>query len=160
PFKLLELGASKISSDFIDAFREAIIINEVLEPLTRYSLIRLDVNSIVYSIHRLVQEVVKDELGENERQIWAEKVVKAVSITFPFVNFENWPNCDQLLPHAKSTAKLIEIYVFEFEEAVHLLNQTASYCKERAQYSEAESLFKSAIQIGEKVFGIEHPKFA
>jgi hypothetical protein len=39
----------------------------------------MDVESQTYSMHHMVQEVVKDQLGEAQQAQWAERVVRAVA---------------------------------------------------------------------------------
>ena len=66
PLELLTEGASQLGPVLAEALatsEDPLVLNEALEPLTRYSLIRLDVDTQTYSIHRMVQEVVKDQMG-------------------------------------------------------------------------------------------------
>jgi tetratricopeptide (TPR) repeat protein len=114
--------------------------------------------SIVRStnIHRVVQEVLKDELDKDQRREWAERAVRAVNSAFPSPEFPNWPDCERLLPHAKACAAIIEEFSFEFEHAARLLNKTAFYIDDRAQYVEAEPLYQRALAIREKALGPEH----
>ena len=46
------------------------------------------------------------------------------------------------------------------EEAADLLNITASYLYDVAQYPEAEPLYQRALAIRERVLGAEHPDTA
>jgi len=88
PLNLLIKGASHMGPASADLLAEAkddpLVLDELLEPLTRYSLIRRDVAAHSYSIHRLVQEVVKDELDVATRRLWAERVVRMVNASIPF----------------------------------------------------------------------------
>ncbi len=47
-----------------------------------------------------------------------------------------------------------------FPEAGRLLNEVGYYLYYRAQYGEAEPLYRRAISIGEKTLGPEHPNLA
>ena len=57
-------------------------------------------------------------------------------------------------------ARLIEEHDLAFAESARLLNEAANYSFERAQYPEAEPLFKRALAIRERVFGAEHSDVA
>ena len=82
PLELLTEGASQLGPVLAEALatsEDPLALNEALEPLTRYSLIRFDVDTQTYSIHRMVQEVVKDQMGVEQQAEWAERVVRAVA---------------------------------------------------------------------------------
>ena len=161
PCELLAEGASQLgpvlSAALADANEDRLIISETLEPLTRYSLISRDLDSSTYTIHRLVQEVLKSGMDEPTCRLWAERTIRALNQSFPNPEFANWPLCDRLLPHAQAAAKIIEELCFEFQEAARLLNKAGYYLNGRAQYAEAEPLCKRALAICEKVLGLDHP---
>jgi hypothetical protein len=82
PLELLTQGASHLGPVLSEVLARAtddpLIVDETLEPLTRYSLIHRDVDAQTYSMHRLVQEVVKDKMDAATRQLWAERAVRMV----------------------------------------------------------------------------------
>ena len=164
PVELISEGASELgpalSAALANVKDDPLLLDKVLEPLTRYCLVRRDLDSRTYSIHRLVQEVTRDEMDEDTRRVWAERVVHGVDQTFPPVEFANWPLIDGLLPHAKRASELIEQWNFESEEAARLLNQLACYLDDRAQYAEAEPLYERALAMSEKALGSDHPDVA
>jgi len=164
PFELFVLGAPKLgrrlSKALAGAANEPTKVNDLLEPLTRYSLVRIDPDGRTYTIHRLVQEVLRDRMFGLARARWAERAVRVVNAAFPEVEFKTWPLCDRLIAHAKAAAGLVETYRFDFEEAGRLLNQAGYYLRERARYAEAEPLYRRALEIVEKALGPEHPDVA
>ena len=87
PVELLILGAAELgpalSKALEDAADDPLVVNEVLEPLSRYSLIRHDTDSDTFSVHRLVQEVIQANLNADGRRAWAERTVNALSASFP-----------------------------------------------------------------------------
>jgi tetratricopeptide (TPR) repeat protein len=155
PLELITKGKSKLgpalSVALADVDDDPLTLNQVLEPLTRYSFIRLDSDSQTYSIHRLVQEVLKDGMDVDTQRLWAERSICALNQAFPIVEFKNWPLCERLLPHAKAAAKLIEKWDITFAKAGRLLNQVAVYNSERGQYADAELLIKRSLAIREKL---------
>jgi hypothetical protein len=151
-----ELG-SALSAALADVDNDPLLLNKVLEPLTRYSLIRFDSDLQTYNIHRLVQEVLKGGMDTDTQRLWAERTVCALNQAFPYVEFNNWALCERLLPHAKVTSKLIEEWDITFEKAGRLLNQAAFFSYKRGQYADAELLFKQSLAIEEKALGPDHP---
>jgi tetratricopeptide (TPR) repeat protein len=162
PFELIIKGAPELGdtiSSAIDGIeKDPLVLDELLLPLSRYSLISRDAST--YSIHRLVQAVIRDRLGKEVGRIWAERIVKAVNSAFPSVEFQNWHLCERLIPHAQAGDELIKKYDFEFMEAAFLLNQAGGYLDERALYSEAEPMYRRALEIREKSLGKDHPSVA
>ncbi len=162
PFELIIRGAPELGETITSAIegleKDPLVLDELLLPLTRYSLITRDASA--YSIHRLEQVVIRDRMGKDAERVWAERTVKAIKRAFPSVEFSNWHLCERLIPHAQAGAELIRKYKFEFEEAAGLLNEAGTYQYERALYSEAETMFRRALEIKEKSLGKDHPDVA
>jgi tetratricopeptide (TPR) repeat protein len=163
PLELLILGRTALTPAIQEALgdgEDELALAELLEPLTRYSLIRKDVNSQSYSIHRLVQEVVKDILDADKRKQWNERVVRAVQKAFPTVEYTNWVLCERMLAQAEAAYGIIEQFAFEFEEVVNLLNKTGPYLYKRARYEKAEPLLVKALEMSKRSLGEEHMSVA
>ena len=156
PLELLTEGASQLGPA-LATYEDPLTLNEALEPLTRYSLIRLDVDTQTYSIHRMVQEVVKDQMGVVQQAQWAERVVRAVAQSFPEVDYQTWPRCERLIPHALVCAVYIDHWSMTFSEARNMLFQTGYYFCQRGQYREAEPHWTGYLAICEQALGPEHP---
>ena len=95
PYELLIAGGASLGSLLASALaaadkeEERFVISEVLEPLSQYSLIRVEPDIDSYTIHRLVQEVVKAEMDEESRQLWAERTMAAVTQAFPDAEYSH-----------------------------------------------------------------------
>lgn len=134
--------------------------DSVIAQLLRFSLISRYADDRLFTIHRLVQAVVKDRLAEPVRYLWSIRVVQAVADIFPAVQFETWALCERYLVQAQTCVSLIGAWGLEFSNAARLLNQTAAYLRHRARYTEAEPLYLRAIVIWRKTLGTEHPHLA
>jgi len=99
-------------------------------------------------------------MKDDEKRIWAERVVRAVNLTFPDPKFENWHLIARIMPHALICAGFIDEWDFEFEDAALLLNQAGVYQYHWAEYEEAEKLYTRALAIYEKSLDSEHPDVA
>lgn len=66
PFELIIKGVPELGETISTAIKgiekDPLVLDELLLPLTRYSLITRDARA--YSIHRLVQAVIRDGLGK------------------------------------------------------------------------------------------------
>jgi len=154
-----ELGPV-ISSALADVESLPVVLFDVLEPLTQYSLITHDTGNHTYDIHRLVQAVLRDGMDEDAQRLWAERAVKAVNRAFPEIEYKNWKLCDKLLPHAQKCEEYIKQWDLENEASAKLLNSTGNYLSERARFEECELFFNRALKIREKVLDSNHPDIA
>ncbi len=164
PLELITTGASELGEDISKALSgfndDPLLLDELLAPLTQYSLITRDISTRTYSIHRLLQAVIRNRLGVDTQRQWAERIVRSINSVFPDIEISNWYLCNRLLPHAMVCAGLIDQWGFEFKEAARLLNEAGNYKFELAQYVESEQLYKRALAIREKSLGEEHPDVA
>jgi tetratricopeptide (TPR) repeat protein len=157
PLELLTEGASQLGLVIASMLStgDPLALNEALEPLSRYSLIRLDVDTQTYSIHRMVQEVLKDQMEAELQGKWAECIVRAVEQSFPEVDYQMWTRCERLIPHALLCVAHIDHWDMTFVEARKLLTQSGIYLFQRGQYRESEALFQQTLAICERVLGPE-----
>ncbi len=157
PEEILTEGASSLGPVLAPVTADPFRLNQALEALRAYSLVRRDPKEKTLSIHRLVQAVLQETLEEKERHIWRERVMLAVNAAFPHAKHNTWSQRERLLSQALLAAQFIETDQFISEKAGHLLDKTASYLHERALYAEAEPLYLRGLQIFEQHLGPEHP---
>ncbi len=74
-----------------------------------YSFIRRDGENRILSIHKLVQEVQRDELSSNENKTYDERAVNAVYEAFPEVEYANWKACERIIGCALVCAEYMEL---------------------------------------------------
>jgi tetratricopeptide (TPR) repeat protein len=165
PLDLVRRGAPELGTALalalVDVDDDPTILDEILEPLTQYSLIRRDIDDESYAIHRLVQMVLKHQMDEVARRQWAERCVRALNRTFPNSReITAWPSCERLLPHALVCAEFVRKVGLTSPEASLLCNQAGVYLHERGRYQEAEPLHQQALAIREQALGPQHPDVA
>ena len=164
PLELIAHGAKELgpalSTSLTDVESDPVSLNKVLEPLSKYSLISLDPVHRTYSIHRMVQAVLKDKMDSDTRRHWTERTIKAVEKAFPDVEFKVWDICEIMIPHAKFCLELIQKSNLEFQEAARLLNKAGEYLGERALFAEARQFFEQALDVRKKILEKNHPDLA
>jgi tetratricopeptide (TPR) repeat protein len=157
PEEIFSKGAKELGETLCSAAESPIGLSDAIEEAARFSLLRRHPDTRTISLHRLVQAVLIDEMGGDTRRMWAERAVWALNEVFPNVEYSAWHVCGRLISHAQILALLIDEYGFNFPEAARLMNQAGYYLKQRAQYADAESLYRRALDIREKALGVEHP---
>ena len=95
PYELILEGASDLGEPLAPALASPAggdyALNKLLTPLARYSLVRRDPEARTYSVHRLVQAVLLDELTASTRKDLAERAVQVLDRAFPDVKYADWP---------------------------------------------------------------------
>ncbi len=147
PEELITGGAAEIGPVLQPVASDIMELDDTIAVLLNYSLIRRNLDRNTLTIHRLVQDVLKDSLDLDTQRQWAERIVRTVNLVFPQVTFDTWQKCQRLLPHAQTCATLIEQWHFTFSETAQLLTKTGYYLRERAQYAEAEPILVQALDI-------------
>ncbi|MDJ0708292.1 MAG: tetratricopeptide repeat protein [Leptolyngbyaceae cyanobacterium MO_188.B28] len=170
PFELLTQGGSQLGDALAEALADAaedpLVINEVLEPLCTYSLIRVDLEDRTYSIHRLVQEVARAEMEmEQTHQLWLNRAVLAANQLLPEDmhdsveyqdNYKNWPLLGRLANHGKVLAQVCEDLAYKSLEAAHFLDDIGSFLREQGKYTIAEPLLQQAYQLRQHLIEGDH----
>jgi tetratricopeptide (TPR) repeat protein len=159
PEEIVAKGASDLGLN-LQIVVDPIQLDSAIAVLSSFSLVHRNADLKSLSIHRLVQEVLKDGMGEDIQRQWIERVVRAVNKAFPDVAFVTWPDCQRCLPQALICAELIERLNITLPEAARLLDQAGLYLTEFAQYKQAEPLLQRALAIREYVLGTENPSTA
>jgi tetratricopeptide (TPR) repeat protein len=160
PEEIITEGASVFPPVLRSVATDAFQLNEAMEVLRRFSLVRRNLEAKVLTIHRLVQAVLKDRMDEQTREQWAALTVRAVNAAFPEVTFSTWQRSRQYLSHALACAGIIDEYRFTFPEAARVLTQVGWYMREHAHFTQAEPLLKRALMLSETTLGAEHPATA
>jgi tetratricopeptide (TPR) repeat protein len=156
PEELFAESASELGPILEPVASDLSSLNTAIRELLKYSLVQRDPEANALSIHRLVQEVLKEEMDEETQRVWAERAVRSVRHVFPNPEYSNWDICRQYLLHAQICSALIEQYNLLFTEAAGLLNRLGYYLWQRGEYEQVESLHQRALTINEEVLGSEN----
>jgi tetratricopeptide (TPR) repeat protein len=156
PEELFPKSAAKLGPLLEQIVSDLSSLNTAIRELFKYSLVYRDPEAKALSIHRLVQQVLKDQMDEETQRQWAERAVRAVNNVFPNPEYTNWNTCRQYLLQAQVCIALIEQYDLLFTEAANLLIKMGQYLLQRGEYEQVESLQQRALAIREQVLGPEH----
>ncbi len=105
PRSFLEESAEHLPKPLAATVSDALALNDAVAPRRRYSLIQD--GDAGWSVHRLVQGVVRDRLDDVATMSWVEAAVGLANYAFPSgitTNPDSWPTCARLLPHALAAA--------------------------------------------------------
>ena len=117
-----------------------------------------------FSVHRLVQAVTRERLGEEACAVWAEIALRLVESAFLFDEDDEstWPSCARLLPHALTTIDYGEAWRVAAEETGRPLDHIGGYFQVSVQFSTAHTvhlaeLCKRALAIAGVTYSTSPP---
>jgi tetratricopeptide (TPR) repeat protein len=155
PEELLMKGARELGDVLAPIAEDNYQLDQAFADLRAYSLLTRDPQSQTLMVHRLVQAVLRDSMSIEMQQQWMLRVVQVVNVAFSGIEFEDWPTCERLLPHALICATWIEQIPF-VPVTARLLNQVGYYLINRGRYKVAEQLLKHSLAICEQELGFMH----
>jgi Tfp pilus assembly protein PilF len=161
PLKLLSDGGAELPESLATVASDAVSLEEAVNALRRYSLV--DVREDAFSVHRLVQAVIRERLDEENRKIWAGAAVLLLNAAFEFKkeDLQTWSECSRLLPHVIATTSHAETLKVSLPETAWLLNELGRYLSNaRAQFNDAKRMYERALVIDELIYGQDHPETA
>ncbi|MGH9934765.1 MAG: FxSxx-COOH system tetratricopeptide repeat protein [Blastocatellia bacterium] len=158
-------GAGHLPETLAAAVADELAFDDIVAAFRRYSLVEVSAEQNSFTVHRLVQTVMRARMTDEENAKWAEAALRLVNEAFPGGDFheqpETWPLCGELLPHALSLTEHAETLGVAKEETASLLMRIAAYLRFiLAQYPKAREIVERALQIDEAAFGSDHPSVA
>ena len=168
PFNLFTQGAAELGEPLATALADAaddpLELYDLLNPLGSYSLVRVEPESQSFSLHRLVQEVIRAELGDAGCQNWVEPLFKAMSQLLPEktkdLEYQDWPALAPLVNHVQELASHCQQRDIASTEAADVFHVMGAYLLARGQYALADLLLQKALDLRRNLLGDEHEDIA
>ncbi len=121
PEEILTRGASVLGPVLGEVAAHPLAFNQALQVLRQYSLLTRDADRDTdipqLSMHRIMQEVIQDEMDESTHRLWAERTVRAVALALPSLEWQ------VIQPHVRVCLHHIERWHMTFAEAEQLQQQ-------------------------------------
>jgi tetratricopeptide (TPR) repeat protein len=100
-------------------------------------------------------------VSDNEKNSSLELALQILNVKLPSPDWDQagWQLWEQLAPHYRTLLGHLRNHPLE-AKATRVMNDLASWLENRAEYDEAELLYRQALAILEKALGPEHPNVA
>ncbi len=161
PRGILAKGVARLPEPLASALGNPSATARATSALRRYSLMAVEPDAL--SVHRLVQQVVRDGMSDDECQVWWGCAAYLLAIAMPqdlLTNPAVWSTVGRLLPHIRAVIRA-EMEAGSAADAVgHILDHAGIYLQIRAQFAEAAEMLRQAVQVGEEALGPDHPDVA
>ncbi|MEO0685949.1 MAG: tetratricopeptide repeat protein, partial [Cyanobacteria bacterium J06649_11] len=151
----IDIGINLDDYDDLDedeALAESMMLMErLLEPLRRYSLIKALGQAPLFNIHRMVQAVVLDNISrENIAQCLKYLGSSLMNYLNSLYDHNRWGGNMVLFPHLNPFLKHTEKENFINSDVVHIVRKFATMLSERGDFSNAESMYKASIFLAKE----------
>jgi len=135
-------------------------IREAVADLAGFSMVSQE-DGRTFSVHRMVQEALRQQIPEDRRKSWIEGALRIVndSAVEDADDVRTWPVWDRLRPHVTKIVSLAD-EVGIGDPTSRLLEGLGRFLHAKALLPEAEPLIRHALAIDEASFGSEHPRVA
>ena len=156
PRRLLFGGAQELPVQARAPVSDPLALMEAVGVLRRFSLLHVRDDGL--QLHRTVQAVVRDGLGDQERVLWATGAGRIVLRALPErpEDSRHWPWVARLLPHSLTAADHLEALGLEPLLAAMLRDRAARYLAPQGQLQAAQDLLDRSLASLERV----HPESA
>jgi tetratricopeptide (TPR) repeat protein len=142
-------GIKKLGETLAPVAANAHRFKQAIDALHNYSLIKRDSRTGTLTVHRLVQEVLRNSLSTENQQKWKLRAVRVVNATLPSLEHSAWTECETWLPHIAICSTWVKEEEVPFSITASVLNWAGCYLRERARYNEARPFLKHALTISE-----------
>jgi len=134
--------------------------DEVIEALRRYGL--ADATDRFLSVHRLLQQVIREDLDEGRERRCSEKALNLIIDHFPpqAEDFREWPACALLFSHALEVIRHAERLELALDKAAALLCSVGVYEGKRGQSESGRVYLERSLALEEKTNGPNHVNVA
>jgi tetratricopeptide (TPR) repeat protein len=140
------------------AVKDGVGFDKALMALRRYSLIQ--VTDDAFTIHRLVQAVMRAHLPDNAS--WINAAIAIINKGFPQESHDVrfWQDCARLRPHAEVALAAAQDVTADVNNTGRLLSCLVVYLKSRAEYINIQAYAEQALRVYEAALGPNHPMVA
>jgi tetratricopeptide (TPR) repeat protein len=135
--------------------------DEAIELLLSYSLLT-PVADEMLDMHRLVQQVIRDNQTQPEQAATIAAALRALSYTFPDKPWEPaaWPAATRLLAHLITTTLCARAEPQLGVQVGYLSNDACAYLRTKGELHQAREMAEQACDAVEKSLGSQHPMLA
>ena len=157
--EFLMAGADGLEGDLRELLSNRIDLAMAVSQLERLSLVKWDRLGQSISIHRLIQEVVSDEMSEDEQTMNMSLVIDLIAEAFPIKNPDDDITLDMRHLCQRYQSQVLEPLLrsntLVTEKSARVRTSVICFLSDDGKYEDTEKLVKRNIEIMERVFGAD-----
>ena len=154
--QLILESATELGTILQPVAKDILALDEAFAILLSYSLVRRNTATKTFTMHRLVQTVIWENMESDTRELWARRVVSTISnLALLYVAQERYEQAKPLLQKALVISE--RVLGKEHPHTATRLHHLGMLLALQERYGLAEELLQRALQIREKALEVEHP---
>jgi tetratricopeptide (TPR) repeat protein len=134
-------------------------LQDALAGLAGYSMLRWDADSQSISVHRVVQQILRDHLDDAPPWITLSLLLLDVARPGNPHDVRTWDRWEPLRPHVAAAVQHADGAAVTDPTSL-LMNELSQLLRAKELNHEAEPLLRRALAIDEASYGLEHPRVA
>jgi tetratricopeptide (TPR) repeat protein len=154
--EFLEVGQGGLSEPIKILMGDALELYNALGDLEQYSLIRRSDDGRIVSIHRLIQQVIRDNLTDQDRRRFMELVAALFLCAFPEFVDDNRQTCRKY--QAQVVGPLLAIMELNTTEVAEVLIRVGYFLYADGKYHDGEQFESRAVDMYTVLYGAEDPR--
>jgi transcriptional regulator with XRE-family HTH domain/tetratricopeptide (TPR) repeat protein len=138
------------------AAADPIQLDEALADLATLSLVGRDSRSRGVTVHRLVQDVVRSTLTEEEQYGWAERAVSVIARALPGSDPFHFSRFLRFVPQAQTGVELVSRWHVRTADTARILDRMGAHHQISGDYSASLRLLNEAWRLRKQHLGRNH----
>ena len=161
PYDLIARNADFLPDQLREALTDLIMAHSVAPMLAKYSMIE-PLPGREYSVHRLVQLVVRDQLSLDDRAMWITAALRILDREYPdqAQEHKHWIVADKLMPHAQDLSSYANEMNLEPELSASIMRRVGRTLYGHGEYNLALEVFSSVLEVHERILDPKSPDLA
>lgn len=153
PEALFVTGASHLGPLLAPMAHDPIFFDQVIATLRSFSLVQRFPETQTLSLHRLVQVVVQEAFSEQERLLWLERTIAALTAVFP-------EDDGTIQKHYKHLLTVIDAWSENSAQPqlAETMQKMADDLRGRTRYDQTKTLYQQAVGMSEQLSGSNTPR--
>ena len=148
---------------------DAVQFDQALALLRKWSLVQRCAETHTFSLHRLVQVVLREQMSEKEQRHWQQQAINFLNAVFPETHEgrndygQAYEQAGRLLAHTLACIATVSEQMQDRAFGI-LLRKMADYYQStiirEAQAEQCEAFYQWALRLLQQEVGFEHPEVA
>jgi len=160
PITLLTNLVDVLPEELAYCVQDELNFDDAIAALRQFSLLSFDGTSLF--VHRMVQAVGRDRMGEFKRGEWGETAVNLTLHAFPPNKYmaHKWTEAKQIMPNALAAIDLAIANNLQNTKTAALCHRISYYLKAAGSNHEAKHYCEAGLKIRENLLDPMHPDIA
>ena len=149
-------GSAALDSDLRYVVSSRPELTAALSMLKKFSLVKSNSTNKLWTIHRLIQAALRDEMPTGEREAMFTCVINFCNLTFPEPDDQTRERCRRF--QTQVVEPLLTITSVHTPASVTIKRRVGNFLREDGKLRESHKMLQQALVSSQSYFGFDHPE--